>query len=74
MAGSPPKSKLPENVKIVEILAARYYNDAVMALDELYGAAHGSPGALEELRSFAEQLVTRAGDWRRMRNPKKGGR
>jgi len=68
MAGSSPKSKPPENVKTVEILAARYYNDAVMALDQLFAAAQDSPGALEELRSFAEQLVTRAGDWRRARN------
>jgi transcriptional regulator with XRE-family HTH domain len=74
MVGSSLKSKHPENVKAAEILAARYYNDAVMALDELYGAAHSSPGALEELRSFAERLVTRAGDWRRIKNPKKGGR
>ena len=71
MGGSSPKSKPPENVRAVEILAARYYNDAVMALDQLFLAAQDSPGALEELRSFAEQLVTRAGDWRRMKYPKK---
>jgi hypothetical protein len=54
--------------KADEKLAARYYNDALIALDELYEVAHGSAGALEELRSFADQLLTRAGDWRRLKN------
>lgn len=48
------------------MLAARYYNDSLIALDELYAAAQKSSDALEVLRCFADELVRRAGDWRRL--------
>ena len=62
MPGSSPKSKFPENVRVAEILTARYYNDAVIALDQLYkAAARGNGTAREMLRSLADRLLDAAG-------------
>jgi len=45
------------------MLAVRYYNDAVIALDELYEAALTSEGAREQLRAEAVRLVDRSVHW-----------
>jgi hypothetical protein len=49
----------------------RYYNDAAIALNELYEVALDSEGAQEVLRRVADDLVKRAGDWRDAQCPKK---
>ena len=45
------------------MLAARYCNDAQIALDLLFEAAQVSTGALEDLHHFADELVAHAGRW-----------
>ncbi|MGD0696417.1 MAG: hypothetical protein ABSB82_16470 [Terriglobia bacterium] len=49
----------------------RYFNNAALALNELYEAAVVNDGALEELRHFADQLLESAGKWRRVKYLKK---
>ncbi len=46
-----------------EVLVIRYYNDAVIAVDELYEAALTSEGAREQLRAETVRLVERAAHW-----------
>ncbi|MGA3164711.1 MAG: hypothetical protein ABSF14_01190 [Terriglobia bacterium] len=49
-----------------------YYNQAVQAIDLLYGVAvSGSDGAEEVLRDLAEKLTIRGGGWRQMKYLKK---
>jgi len=46
-------------------MLARYYNDVVIALDQLYDEAmHGSTAAEELLREAADNLVRAAGETR----------
>jgi hypothetical protein len=47
-----------------EVLALRYYNDAVIGLDLLYVAALRSHGARQELHAEADRLVRRGAQWR----------
>jgi hypothetical protein len=48
-------------------MLARYYNDAVIALDQLYDEAiHGSTAAEELLRVAADNLLRAAGETRRL--------
>jgi transcriptional regulator with XRE-family HTH domain len=50
----------------------RHYNDAVTGLNILYEAAQaGQSGAGHALRSLAERINKRAGDWRQMKYLKK---
>lgn len=62
MDGSSPSTSSPDP-KDNSPAARRYYNDAVMALDDLYAAAVRSDGALDSLRDIADKLFTRAGKW-----------
>lgn len=48
------------------MLAARYYNDSLMALDLLFEATQMSHGALEVLHHFADELVAHAGRWQQV--------
>ena len=61
MAESLPNTTKPAR-KDAEALTRRYYNDAVIALDQLFEAAIGGSGAAQEmLRSLADQLLDAAG-------------
>jgi len=53
-----------------EALVRRYYNIAVIALDDLYDSALISREAREELRHISDCLLKRAGDARRLREVK----
>ena len=48
----------------------RYYNDAVMGLDELFEAALTSDAARDELRAEADRLVKRGIEWRDLKYSK----
>jgi predicted NBD/HSP70 family sugar kinase len=61
VAGSLPNTTKPAR-KDPEAPARRYYNDAVIALDQLFEAAAGGNHAAQEmLRSLADQLLDAAG-------------
>jgi hypothetical protein len=65
MVGSPGPKNYRKNVPA----ARRYYNDALLALDELCDSAtKGSPVAFEKLRQVADSLVRAAGDMRLSRD------